>query len=309
MKLTQLNDKFSISGILTFSEAASGLIYASIDHAPCKAQIYLHGAHLTQWQPEGKQAVIFLSDKSLFVAGKAIRGGIPIIFPWFGARSATADSPRTDGPAHGFARTSEWEMVSSALIDSEIHLEFRLQPSDLTRALGYDGFELLYELRIGTTLDLRLVLYNRGATPFHFEEALHAYFAVGDVERISIAGLDDTDFCDKTDGFKIKHQQDRLLTLHGETDRPYLNTAAAVTLNDPSFQRRIIVEKSNSKTTVIWNPWIEPSAKFADMSADGWRHMVCIEAANLGSDAVVVPPGESHSLAVLVRLESMDSQL
>jgi glucose-6-phosphate 1-epimerase len=304
MNATELNDKFSISGILTFCESTSGLIYASIGHQSCKAQIYLQGAHLTEWQPTGKKPVIFLSEKSQYVAGKAIRGGIPIIFPWFGARSATVASPRTDGPSHGFARTSNWEVVFAGVVDTEVHLEFRLQPNDVSRALGYDEFELRYKVRMGTTLDLRLDLQNHGAAPFSFEEALHAYFAVSDVEKISIEGLGDTDFYDKTDGFKLKHQQERLLTLSGETDRPYSNTAATVALNDPSFQRRVIVEKSNSRTTVVWNPWNEQTAKLTDMSPEEWRRMVCIETANVGGDAITVPPSGSHVMTALIKLES-----
>ncbi len=304
MNVTELNDKFSTSGILTFSENASGLIYASITHQSCKAQIYLQGAHLTQWQPEGEQPAIFLSEKSQFIPGKAIRGGIPVIFPWFGARSATAYSPRTDGPSHGFARTSNWEVVAVSIAAEQVRLEFRLRPNDVSRALGYDDFELKYNLHLGTILDLRLDLYNFGTTPFYFEEALHTYFAVSDVEKISIEGLEDTDFCDKTDGFRLKHQREPLLTLSGETDRPYSNTKATIVLNDPGLQRRVIVEKSNSSTTVIWNPWIEQTAKLADMSSDEWRRMVCIETANVGGDAITVPPGGSHLMTAMIRLES-----
>ena len=307
MNVQELNDKFSTSGILTFSENASGLICASIKHESCKAQIYLQGAHLTQWQPEGEKPVIFLSEKSQYVPGKAIRGGIPVIFPWFGARTATPASARTDGPAHGFARTSNWEVVAAAVVGDEVHLEFRLRPSDVSRALGYDEFELNYKICLGTTLDLRLELHNQGATSFHFEEALHTYFNVSDVQKISIEGLEGTDFYDKTDGFKLKHQQEPLLTLSGETDRPYINTRKTVFLNDPSFPRRVIVEKSNSRTTVIWNPWSEQTAKLADMNPEEWRRMVCIETANVGGDAIAVPPGGSHLMTALIKLESMSA--
>lgn len=305
MQTAELNDKFSIPGVLVFNQRDNGLIYASIDNKACKAEIYLQGAHLTKWQPEGEHPVIFLSQKSFYTPGKAIRGGIPIIFPWFGARTATAESPRTDGPSHGFARTSAWDVIASSMSGSYVNLQFRLLPNAQSRELGYDNFELLYKLRIGSTLELDLILNNQSNCSFHYEEALHTYLAVSDVEKISIDGLGDTDFYDKTDNYKLKHQSESFLVLRAETDRPYIRTASTVIVSDPELCRRIAVEKSNSQTTVIWNPWIEQTAKLADMNADEWRNMVCVEAANVGDDSITIPPGGSHTLKCSLKLQNI----
>lgn len=296
MDIQNLTDHFAIPGVLAFSQNENGLIRAAITTPTCTAELYLQGAHLTQWQPTGQKPVLFLSDRSAFTPGKAIRGGIPIIFPWFGARSATAENPRTDGPSHGFARTANWTLAFAAVAGDDLHLTLTLAPDDTTRAFGYDHFQLAYQLILGTELRLQLLVVNPSEAPLRFEEAFHSYFAVGDAQQISLIGLSDTDFLDKTDEMKHKHQQETLLKLTGETDRLYLNTVKTINLDDPTLNRRITVCKSNSKTTVIWNPWSELTAKLSDMAPDGWRTMTCIETVNAAADAVHLAPGQQHMM-------------
>jgi glucose-6-phosphate 1-epimerase len=296
MDLQTLSDQFAIPGVLTFSQNEQGLIRANITTPACTAEIYLQGAHLTQWQPTGQRPVLFLSERSFFTPGKAIRGGIPIIFPWFGARTATPEDPRTDGPSHGFARTSEWTLAFAALAGNDLHLTLTLGPSDISRSLGYDQFALAYEITLGTELHIQLTVNNQGSTPLHFEEAFHTYFSVGDAQQISIIGLSDTDYLDKTDNFKKKHQTDPLLKLTGETDRPYLNTVVPVNIDDPVYKRRITVDKAESKTTVVWNPWSALTATLPDMAPDCWLTMVCIETANVATNAITLPSGEQHTM-------------
>ncbi len=308
MDLQHLTDNFAIPGVLAFDENEHGLVRASITTAACQAELYLQGAQLTAWQPVGQEPVLFLSGRSSFVPGKAIRGGIPISFPWFGTRTATPDDPRTDGPSHGFARTSLWQLAFAALAGDDLHLTLTLGPSDATRALGFDRFQLAYELVLGREVRLRLTVANQGDAPLHFEEALHTYFRVGDAERIRIHGLAGTEYLDKTDNFARKRQSEAALTLHGETDRPYLNTTADVTLDDPLLRRRITVAKANSLTTVVWNPWSEATAKLADMAPEGWRQMVCIETVNAAEDAVTLHPRDAHVMEAHIRIEELRSR-
>ena len=296
MDLQTLTDHFAIAGVLAFSENENGLVRASVTTPSCSAELYLQGAHLTRWQPAGQQPVLFLSERSSFTPGKAIRGGIPLIFPWFGGRTATAENQRTDGPSHGFARTSEWTLAFAALAGDEVHLTLTLSPNETTRALGYDHFQLVYELTLGAELRLQLTVANQGTSVLSFEEAFHTYLGVGDAQQISITGLSDTDYLDKTDDLKRKHQSDTLLRLTGETDRPYLNTVATLNLDDPILKRRITVCKANSKSTVIWNPWSELTAKLADMDPNGWLTMTCIETANVGPNAITLAPGQQHAM-------------
>jgi glucose-6-phosphate 1-epimerase len=296
MDLQQLTDHFAIPDVLTFSQNENGLLRASITTPACTAELYLQGAHLSRWQPTGQKPVFFLSDRSAFTPGKAIRGGVPIVFPWFGGRTATAENQRTDGPSHGFARTADWTLAFAALAGDDLHLTLTLSPNDTTRALGYDQFQLAYQVTLGTELRLQLAVANQSAAPLHFEEAFHSYFSVGDVQQISLIGLSDTDYLDKTDEFKPKHQSDTLLKLTGETDRPYLDTVATINLDDPILKRRITVCKANSKSTVIWNPWSELTAKLPDMDPNGWLTLTCVETANVATNTITLAPGQQHSM-------------
>jgi len=296
MDLQTLSDQFTIPGVLAFSQTEQGLIRANITTPACTAEFYLQGAQITQWQPMGQQPVLFLSERSFFTPGKAIRGGIPIVFPWFGARTATPDDPRTDGPSHGFARISEWTLTFAALAGNELHVTLTLGPSDNSRSLGYDQFALVYEITFGVELHVKLTVNNQGNKPLHFEEALHTYFSVGDSQQISIIGLSDTEYHDKTDDFKRKRQTDPLLKLTGETDRPYLDTLVPVNIDDPVLRRRITIDKSESKSTVVWNPWSILTATLADMSPLCWLTMVCVETANVATNAITLASGAHHTM-------------
>jgi glucose-6-phosphate 1-epimerase len=307
MDLQQLTDQFAIPGALSFFENEHGLIGASITTPGCTAEIYLQGAHLTAWQPTGQKPMLFLSERSLFIPGKAIRGGIPIIFPWFGTRTATAESPRTDGPSHGFARTAEWQLAFAALAGDDLHLTLTLGPSETSRELGFDDFQVAYQIVLGAELRLQLTIANLAKTPLQFEEALHTYFAVGDAQQISIIGLSDTEYIDKTDGFKRKRQKESPIMLTGETDRPYLDSQNPVNLDDPILHRRITVDKSNSKTTVVWNPWSELTAKLVDMTTNGWLEMTCIETANAADNAITIAPQQTHTMEAHIFVEAMRS--
>ena len=307
MEIPTLTERFAIPGVLSFAATEHGLTRATITTPACNAEFYLQGAHLTQWQPTAERPVLFLSERSAFEPGKAIRGGVPIIFPWFGARTATLDSPRTDGPSHGFARTTVWDLAFAAIAGDDLHLTLTLSPNDASRALGYDHFQLAYQLSLGAELRMSLSVANPGIAQLQIEEALHTYLHVGDARQVRIRGLSDTDYIDKTDGFKRKHQIETTLRLTGETDRPYLNTEQTVTLDDPVLERRITVSKSGSRTTVVWNPWSELSAKLSDMSPDSWQSMTCIETANAADNALILQPGAHHTMQAHITVQEFVS--
>lgn len=288
----QLNNLFAVPDVLSFEEIPGGLTIARVTSELCDATIFLQGAHLVHWQPAGQEPVFYLSPKSELKAGKAIRGGVPVVFPWFGERKGE----RTDGPKHGFARTSVWELAFAAVADGDVHLTFILSPNDSTRSLGYDSFRLAYELILSTNLTLRLSVANEGDTPFHFEEAFHSYFQVGDAEQVQITGLGDTEYLDKTENDARKRQDEDTLTLHGETDRPYLSTTATVGLQDKAMNRQIAVAKRSSMTTVVWNPWKEGSAKLTDLPEDGWKKFVAVETANALENGITLRPREVHAM-------------
>src|SRR5579863_5527894 len=205
--------------------APGGLTRAIIATPVAEATLYLHGAHITRWTPRGQQPVLFTSSRSLFEAGKPIRGGVPIVFPWFG--------PRGDGlagPMHGFARISEWTLESSELRPDGA-AEVRL-------GLAAEAIHLRFRAVFGTTLAMELEVRNGTDAPFRFEEALHTYFAVGDIRQVTVTGLEGTTCVDKTDGFRRKLSEGPI-RIARETDQVHLNTTAACEIHDSAWQRTI----------------------------------------------------------------------
>jgi glucose-6-phosphate 1-epimerase len=300
MEAAELQERFAVPGVLDFQKTPSGLVAARITAPAGEALVYLRGAHLTHWQPAGHAPVLFLSARTELAPGKAIRGGVPVIFPWFG--------PRSDGgagPSHGFARTSEWALAFAAVSGDEVHLTFTLAPNETSRALGFDHFRLAYSLTIGRSLVLELTVANGGPTPLQFEEALHTYFAVGDVEKTSITGLEDTTYIDKRDQFRRKLQPAGAMVLTGTSDRVYLDTTTTCAIEDTVGLRRIVVEKTGSQTTVVWNPWAELAATLPDMEPDGWRTMLCVETANVGDSALTLAPGQTHTMRAVISVEAV----
>jgi glucose-6-phosphate 1-epimerase len=299
MEAAALVNRFDIPDALRFESGPGGLVRAVISTPAAEADLYLQGAHLAHWTPRGQRPVLFISPKSLFAAGKAIRGGVPIIFPWFGSRS-----DGKPGPAHGFARTSEWTMESaSQREDARVEITLALSPNDATRNFFDTAFRLRFRVIVGSELEMELETSNEGKTPFTFEEALHTYLAVGDVHQASVCGLENTVFIDKTDGFKRKQQDSEFVRIAKETDQVHLSTQATCAVWDPVWNRRIVIEKSGSDSTVIWNPWIDRSKGMSDMEADGWKRMLCVETANAADNAVLLPPGASHKLVANIRVE------
>jgi glucose-6-phosphate 1-epimerase len=303
MKADELNENFGLEGVLHFEEHGE-LTRARVTLPSCAATVYLQGAHLTEWQPAGSEPVLFLSERSAFTQGKAIRGGIPICFPWFGPRSDGGT-----GPSHGFARISPWELAFAALMPDagdgdRLQLTFVLGPDELSRSLGFDSFRVAYEVMLGRTLTLRLTVANLGTEPLRYEEALHSYFAVGDVHRAAISGLESTEFLDKRDGGALKHAPDAPLQLTEFSDRVFPENSHSVAIRDEKNQRVLHIDKQNSSTTVVWNPWPEGSAPLTDLGPDDWPHFLCVEAANTATDAIVLEPGAAHTMVLTISVEA-----
>ncbi len=274
-----------------------GIIHISTPLA--EAELHTSGAHLARWTPRGHKPVLFLSPRSFFAPGKAIRGGVPIIFPWFGPRS-----DGRPGGAHGFARTMEWSKESErTLEDGRFEVVMALAANSETRATFDGEFRLRFRVMIGRQLEMELETTNEGSEPFQFEDALHTYFAVGDIRQVTISGLEGSWYVDKTDGFRRKQQAGESIRFDGERDQMHVNTDATCVIHDPAWERRIVVEKSGSQSTVVWNPWVEKTAALADMEPDGWTGMVCVESANAGENTIRLAHGETRAMRVRIRVE------
>jgi len=284
----ELSSQFAVHG-LKFEAGNGGLLKAVIRTPLSQGELYMQGAHVTNFQPEGQKPVLWMSEKSVFETGKPIRGGIPICFPWFGP---LASDPKA--PGHGFARTTLWSLISTqALSDGSVAIELQSEINDFLVKLDVTFAQSLQ-------LTLHVELKKTATQPATFEEALHTYFTVSDVRQIAIAGLEATGFVDKVDSAKVKPATGKSVLFDGECDRVYLDTTATCVLNDPGFRRTIEVAKKNSSSTVIWNPWIEKSSRMADFGDDEWPGMVCIETANVGTNSIQVSPGQSHQMSVTI---------
>ncbi|MBC8125599.1 MAG: D-hexose-6-phosphate mutarotase [Gloeobacteraceae cyanobacterium ES-bin-144] len=246
------------------------------------AEIYLHGAHVTHFQLKGEAPMLFMSDASDFHLEKPIRGGVPIIFPWFGARDGMA--------AHGFARLAEWDLQqASVLPNGSIQLNFRM-PAD-------DQFEVDFIVTVGRSLGMELIVTNNGSSDFTFETCLHTYFQIGEIEKIKVNGLHGVRYRDQVLGTEFT-ENEPVIGFNAETDRVYQDTAATVEILDPVLRRTIRIHKSGSKSTVVWNPWILKSQRMPDFGDTEYLKMVCVESGNVRENSTTLAPGERSSLKV-----------
>lgn len=258
--------------------------------------MYLHGAHVSSWVPNCAEEILFLSAESEFKEGKAIRGGIPICFPWFGPKKDDKNAP-----SHGFVRTRPWTLENIEDSGTDIRVSMYCESSPETRQWWDFDFRIQHEVRFGTELQCDLQVMNTGSNQLTFEVAQHTYFHVGDIDRVQITGLEGTRYLDKVAG-GIERLQEEAIVFRGETDRIYLNTLNPVTLLDASTARKCIVEKNGSRNTVIWNPWIDKARALRDFGDDEYRVMACIETACIGEGSVSLESGQQHTMTSLYRV-------
>ncbi len=299
--ISALNQHFAIAGQLEFAPDAGGLVVVRIANAHAQAAIALQGAHVMTFQPNGAQPVIWLSPAAKLVPGKSIRGGVPVCWPWFGAHATDSSFP-----AHGFARTVPWQVAASAALpDGSTRITFELPQSSIPSAQWPHACHVRNIVTVGRTLAVELVTENTGNTAFEIGEALHTYFAISDVDKVRITGLEGCAYLDKVGDWQRRTQAGDV-TIASEVDRLYVNTETDCLIEDRGLQRRIRVAKSGSRSTVVWNPWIEKAAKMGDFGSDtGYRGMLCVESANAAENIVSVAPGATHALRVEYSIEAM----
>lgn len=309
----QLNTQFGINGQLSFREDVSGLVIAEISNPQATATLCLQGAHLMTWRPASQALpVVWLSRDAKLAAGRSIRGGVPVCWPWFGAHASesgfasggTSAAPRF--PAHGYARTVPWQVIESGSEpNGATRLTLRLVASEEARAQWPYPCTLQLTVIVGEMLRMELSTENTGGSGFVISEALHAYFRIGDIGAVRVTGLAGCDYWDKVGGSVLK-RQDETIQFAAETDRVYINTAAECVIEDDRLKRRIHVAKSGSLSTVVWTPWTAKADRMGDLGQpDGWREMLCVESANAIDNRVQVAAGARHTLIVEYRAESL----
>lgn len=290
--IMELNQTFKLPG-LGFISGPDGLARASIQSEQCSAGFFLQGAHLTDWTPAGHRPVLWMSQQSLFAKGKPIRGGVPICFPWFGPHASDPEKP-----AHGTARITEWTLRKATASDASLRLQFET---------SIDGFELNYDVEFGRTLRASMSIQHpaTAASSRTCELALHTYLAVSNVRQVEITGLEQARFIDKMDGASEKPATGKSIRFEEETDRVYVDTEDTCVLVDPLWNRRILVRKAGSKSTVIWNPWVDKSQRMPDFGDHEWTEMLCIETASVGPNRMELAPGESTEVCVEISVDKL----
>ncbi len=294
--IAELDRRFGILGIAEVVGGNGGLPLVKITTPATAGEMYLHGGHVTSWKPEGQQDVLFVSTRSLWADGHAIRGGVPICFPWFGDKEGDSHAP-----AHGFVRTKSWQLESIQASGDKVTVTMFTESDQSTKQWWPADFRLVHRATFGTELGLELTTTNTGLTPLRFEEAMHAYHRVGDVGQARVSGLDGVPYLDKTDSYREKLQLGDVV-IESETDRVYLNTQHPLDVQDSVLQRRIQIAKRNSLTTVVWNPWMEKGSELSDLGEDQWNQMLCIETSNVGTFGVELAPGQQHTMKAIVTL-------
>lgn len=205
---------------------------------------------------------------------------------------------------HGFARTRPWRLVDHGpAADDAVIVELGLEDDETSRAAWPHAFTLRYRVSVGGALGLSFEVTNTSAQAFTFEAALHTYLAVGDVRAVAVTGLENTTYIDKVDGMTRKRQGTEPLRLTCETDRVFVGTRSRCVVEDRVLGRRLLVDKTGSATTVVWNPWSTKAAGIADLEPDDWRRMVCVETANAADDAVTLEPGQRHVMTATIRVD------
>jgi D-hexose-6-phosphate mutarotase len=277
-------ETFHIPGQLTILSGPGNLPKIRVETQWSSAEIHLHGAQVTHFQKKGDAPLLFLSAASDYVLGKPIRGGVPIIFPWFGSREGL--------PAHGFARTVPWNLVETAVLGSG---EIRLRLALPTIAF----FEAEFIVTVGESLSMELLVRNSGKQETALETCLHTYFQISDIAAISIHGLAGAACVDKL-ADRAFVESDAPLTIGSEMERVYRDTTATVEIVDPGLSRVIRIEKSGSMSTVVWNPWIEKSKRMPDFGDDEYPQMLCVESGNIGDDSLNLLPGALAAMKVVL---------
>ncbi len=279
-----------VPGRVVFLDGRGELPMLEISTAWSMAEIYLQGAHVTHFRKKDELPLLFLSQCSRFAEGQPIRGGVPVVFPWFG--------PREGMGQHGFARLKTWELKEFAPApNGSVSVRFRLP--DCPEASAFPAFTADYVVTVSETLRLELAVTNNSTTDeFLFENCLHTYFEVGDIRTVSIRGLGGAAYLDKVANFAQKSETGDSIRISSEVDRIYVNTSAPIEIVDPGIGRKIRVEKQASLSTVVWNPWIAKAQQMPDFGNEEYERMVCVESGNVSLNEIRLPPGEVSRLIV-----------
>jgi glucose-6-phosphate 1-epimerase len=297
MLVQELDKQFGLSDKLVFREEG-GLVMACISNQLASCKVSLYGAQVLSYIPRGQEDLLFMSSSSVLEEGKAIRGGVPLCFPWFGPNKENPDAPK-----HGFARLLNWELkAAEQLVTGATRLVLTLNDSVLTRQWWDFRFASELVIEAGEELSVKWQVKNLSEVPVIITNALHSYFSVGAIAQVRVEGLSGVPYMEEIRSDEAFTGDDDAIVIQREVDRVYTDTTAACRIVDAAMNRSLLVKKSGSQSTVLWNPWADLARQMVDLGDTDYQHFVCVETANVGHNAVEIEPQSAHVMQMTVSL-------
>ena len=302
MNFSNLSTQFNLANHLSIIEGKAGFPFIEIHNAHARATISLYGGQVLGFHPHhAADDLMFLSERAYYEQGKAIKGGAPICWPWFGV-----DASGLNRGSHGFARNRLWRVLSTReLADGATQVVLGLSESPETLALWTHSFELSITITVGTSLTIALSTHNTSDAPMRLTQAIHTYFKVGDSRHTQVLGLEDTHYIDQAVGGnrEVKAQLGAVVFTQ-EVDRIYTHTAPSMRIVDAVLQRSIRIQTTGSHSTVVWNPWEALAKKAPDLNDEDYQKFVCVETTNAADDAIDIMPNATYELSATYFIES-----
>ncbi|WP_028626941.1 D-hexose-6-phosphate mutarotase [Metapseudomonas resinovorans] len=266
-------------------------------------QVAQQGAQILGYQRDGEPPLIWLSNQAAYQKGKAVRGGVPVCWPWFGdlrRNPAEVQGMHEGGPlcpAHGLVRELDWELLNIDTNGTTVHMAFAVDSRSPLLPGWPHAAKLRLDIRLGEALQVSLTSHNLGDTPLAISQALHSYFAISDIREVEVEGLDGCPYIETLEDWQLRKQQGNI-TFSGETDRIYLKTPSRMSIVDRAWKRRIQLDVEGSASAVVWNPWVDKARRLSQFAEDAWQGMLCIETARVMDDILVLKPGEEQRMVL-----------
>lgn len=299
MNIEQLNQKYGIGEQVVFKEGEGGLPFIYIKNEKANALISIYGGQVLAFRPiHAQDDLLFLSKRAYYQQGKAIKGGVPICWPWFGP-----DPEGKGRSAHGFMRNRMWDVIeTSTTPDSGTRIVLGSADTKETQSIWPRSFMLRLEITISNTLNLELITRNPGSQTCTITQAFHTYFSVGDIRQTHVSSLENTRYIDKVND-NLEKNQIGVVTIEAEVDRIYQSVDSNLIIHDTARKRRIRITSKGNRTAVVWNPWAKISTEMADLEDDDYLRFICVETTNAATDRVHIQPGSEFRLVANYRIE------
>jgi len=289
--IAALNERFGLERRLRFTEGKSGMTKVELTFDQARLELYLQGAHITRYQPAAGIEVLWMSDSALYQPGKALRGGIPLCWPWFGAHAYHSDMPQ-----HGYARTSQFQ-ISSTRADHQVTSIILTLDAAQT---PLPDFALEFEIRLSDVLWMEMRSQNLSASTLTLSNALHSYFAISNRQQVTIPSVTQLTYLDKPQNYRSQ-QQTSAIIFDSEVDRVYQAPPARIDFFDQERNINTSIESWGNNNLVIWNPGEQKARQMNDFDDNGFEQMICIEPANALAQSVNLLPGEYHRLGQKIK--------